>query len=393
VYLALALLAMHAPTAFVDEPVHYGQIDLFDHGDFRLFRPFLTMLPGYHVLVSALLWATDWRSLAGARFVSALFGLCTIGAFHLARRRAWTGENAATAALATLQFALLPILLPYDFLVYTDVLSLGLVLAATAATLSGRHVLSAALMIASMTVRQTNVIWLPLLAGMTLWAQRQQGTAGWRRQFGCVWPYLVGVALFAGYWLWNGSISLSKEQTAMHPDWSLHPGNIHFALFLCGLLLPLHVAGGCRTFASTLRSKPWLLLLPVTAFAVIWLTFRVDHPFNQLVDPLTLHNFVLQQCRDNAWCKAAYCLVAVAALCGLASTHLRPRAALLLYPCAILALAGFWVVEQRYALIPIALWLVFRERRSEAVETATMALWAVAAVCVCLGTFAGQFFP
>lgn len=383
---------MHAPVALVDEPVHYGQIDLFDHGDFRLFKPFLTMLPGYHALVSALLWAMDWRSLAGARFVSALIGLCAIGAFHLARRRVWDAENASNAAVTTLQFALLPILLPYDFLVYTDVLALALVLAATAATLSGRHLLGGALMIASMTVRQTNVVWLPLLAGMALWPLRQRD-ATWRRLLECVWPYLVGVILFAAYWLWNGSISFSKEQTAMHPDWSLHPGNIYFALFLCGLLLPLHVAGGCRTFLAGLASKPWLALLPVTAFAIIWLTFRVDHPFNQLVEPLTLHNLVLQQCRDNTWCKAAFCLVAVATLCGLSGSKLRPHAALLLYPCALLALAGFWVIEQRYALIPLALWLVFRERRSTATEVVTMALWAIAAVCVCLGIFAGQFFP
>jgi len=393
VYLAIAVLALCTPAQFVDEPVHYGQIDLFDHGDFRLFKPFLTMLPGYHALVSALLWAMDWRSLAGARFVSALIGLCTIGAFYLARRRAWNSEDARAAATATLQFGLLPILLPYDFLVYTDVLSLGLVLAASAATMSGRHLLSGVLMIASMCVRQTNVIWLPLLAGVAILPLWLEGKPTLRRQLGLAWPYFAGAALFVAYWLWNGSISLSREQTAMHPDWSLHPGNIWFALFLCSLLLPLHVFIGCREFASRMVAKPWLALVPLAAFATIWLTFRVDHPFNQLLEPLTLHNAVLLQCRDNAWCLVAYCLIATAALCGLAATPLQPRAARLLYPCALLALAGFWVVEQRYALIPLALWLVFRERMSARIEAATTALWAIAAVCLCLGTFSGRFFP
>jgi len=63
----------------------------------------------------------------------------------------------------------------------------------------------------------------------------------------------------------------------------------------------------------------------------------------------------------------------------------------MLYPLTFFALASSWMVEHRYALVPIALWLVFRERESGKIETATTALWAVLAVCFCLGTFTGRF--
>ncbi len=159
VMLAVLLGSVH-PSA--DEIVHYGQINRFDHGDFRVAYKYLTMLPGYHLVMSSVLWATGERSLEAARLLNAIFGVLAILAFHLLRKRIWPEES----SLLTLQFALLPILLPYDFLVYTDVMSLGLVLAATAATVRSRHVLAGALMIAAMAVRQTNVIWLPLLAGI-----------------------------------------------------------------------------------------------------------------------------------------------------------------------------------------------------------------------------------
>jgi hypothetical protein len=49
------------------------------------------------------------------------------------------------------------------------------------------------------------------------------------------------------------------------------------------------------------------------------------------------------------------------------------------------------MLEQRYALVPIALWLAVRERQGEKIETATTALWVVLAVSACLGMFTGCF--
>jgi len=51
-------------------------------------------------------------------------------------------------------------------------------------------------------------------------------------------------------------------------------------------------------------------------------------------------------------------------------------------------------IESNSAMVdPVALWLGFRESQSARIEAATTALWGIAAVCVCLGTFAGPYFP
>ena len=61
------------------------------------------------------------------------------------------------------QFVVLPILVPFFFLVYTDVLALALVLGATLSAFAGRHWLAAGILGADIFVRQTDVVWTGLL--------------------------------------------------------------------------------------------------------------------------------------------------------------------------------------------------------------------------------------
>ena len=384
VYVTLAFLLVSVQPS-PDEMVHYGQINLFDRGDFRIAYKYLTMLPGYHIVMSSVLWATGQHSLEATRLLNAIFGVLAILAFHQLRKRIWPAES----SLLTLQFALLPILLPYDFLVYTDVMSLGLVLAATAATVQSRHVLAGALMVLAMSVRQTNVIWLPLLAGIAMWPLWPLPSL--RVTLARTWLLAIGLALFVAYWAWNGHISLSPDQATMHPDFSLHIGNLYFALFMCAVFLPLQVVAGLRTFSSQVASRPWLLALPIMALALFLLAFHVDHPYNQTPSPLLLHNFLIQQCDAHLSVKIAFGLLAVAAACGLAGIPLRPGGAVLVYPLAMVALGAFWMVEHRYALIPLSLWLAFREPMARRIELATAALWLFIAVCFCLGIYCDRF--
>jgi len=85
-------------------------------------------------------------------------------------------------------------------------------------------------------------------------------------------------------------------------------------------------------------------------------------------------------------------VVITLAACGLAATRLRPPAAAWLYPFAALFLAASWLIEQRYALVPLVLWLAFREHRGRTLEWATAALWLILAVCLFCGMIAIRFF-
>lgn len=378
----LAAVFASAGAQMGDEVVHFQQIDLFRVGDLHIVDAFLTVIPGYHLVVAGVLRLTGADSLGAARLVNAAFGLFAIGGFFALRRAA----NPASAGLATAQFAVLPILAPFFFLVYTDVLSLALVLWATVASMRGRHVASALILLCALGVRQTNVVWTLLLMATTassVHAERpQRPWVMWMRP---LLPYCLPVAAFLAFWCWNGSISLSKTQAILHPDFSLHIGNASLALFLVGALFPLHAALALRDFAAAVARRRALLLVPLIAFvAVCWL-FHVDHVYN-FADPAVFvrNALLLAVDRSPIW-RVVFGLIASIGACVLVTTRLRPAFAAWLYPISLAALSAAWLIDQRYALVPLSLWLAFREHREPMVEWITLEFWLVLAVyCVCV---------
>ena len=384
-----ALLAMRHRGTYTDELNHFAQIELFVHGEFRIFTRYLTTIPGYHAIVAAILWITGADSLNAARLVNAAFALIGIAAFHALRRRLWPG----TETLATAQLIVLPILTPLFFLVYTDVFALALLVWATFATVTARHWLSAALLVVLIDVRQNEVVWAGLLAALAIWPLwRERGVQAWREILGNALPYCVPVAAFLAFWWWNGSISLSREQSALHPDFSLHAGNLFFALFIAGALLPLQAIAGLRDFADHARRRPWLLAIPPLLFAAFWWGFHASNPYNTVFPNYYVRNALLIAIDAHPALRALVGAVVVLAACGLAFTRLRPAGAYWLYPVATLFLAASWLIEQRYALVPLVLWLAFREHRGRAIEWATAALWLALAVFLFQGMFAMRFF-
>lgn len=388
-YVAAILVMRRRPVLFTDELDHYSQIALFLRGDFRVLTYYLTTIPGYHAAVAAILWLCGATSLDAARLANAGFGLAAAAGFHALRRQLWPG----TETLATAQFLVLPILVPLFFIVYTDVLALALVVWAAWATWTQRRWLSALLLSALICVRQNEVVWAGFLAMLAVWPAWTAGRwHAWRTILARGLPYLVPVAGFLAFWRWNGSISLSPRQSALHPDLSLHAGNLFFAVFVAGALLPLHVVAGLREFGAALRRQPWLLAVPILIFTAFWYGFHVDNPYNTVSPGYYVRNgLLLAADADPAVRMAGGAGVAIAA-CGLAFTRLRPAWAAWLYPFAVVFLAASWLIEQRYLLVPLVLWLAFRQQRRRAIEWATLALWLVLAVWVFLGVANGRFF-
>jgi len=386
---ALIALRHRGAFPFVDELNHYAQITLFRHGEFRVFTTYLTTIPGYHAIVAAVLWISGADSLNAARLVNAAFALAGIAGFHALRRNLWPG----TETLATAQVLALPILVPLFFLVYTDMLALALLLWATFATVSARHWLSALLLAVLVSVRQNEVVWAGFLAMLAVWPiWREHGTRAWREIVARMLPYGMPVAGFLAFWWWNGSISLSREQSALHPDLSLHAGNILFALLIAGVLMPLQAIAGLRDFAERARRHAWLFAIPLLVVAAFWFGFHVDNPYNSVFPDHYIRNGALLAIDAQPALRAAASIVAAIAVCGFAFTRLRPADAIWLYPFAALFLAASWLIEQRYALVPLVLWLAFREQRGRAIEWATLALWLVFAVWLFRGMMALRLF-
>lgn len=398
--LAAVLLAIAAITsgllAFAgpmvgDELVHFAQIQRFLSADFTVDRDHLTTIPGFHLLVAGVLRAFNAESLGAARLVNVGFGILAVFAFHRFRAT----STGATDGIATLQFAALPILFPFFFLAYTDVLSLALVIGAVTATMSRRHIVAAALILLAMLVRQNNVVWLGLLLPLALLPvppRFQDGKVGLRRLVREGWPYVACAAAFCVFWLWNGSISLSTAQASAHPDLRIGLGNIVFTLLLAGILLPFHAVQGLQRLTAKCRSAPWMALLPLLLFGIFLIGFEVDHPYN-LIDPRwSWRNHILQASNAHLPIKVVICLVAALAACGLASLGLMPPKAVWIYPISLVLLASSWLIDTRYALIPVALWLAFRVPIDRRAEWATFILWLAAGTWLFHGVMHGMPF-
>jgi alpha-1,2-glucosyltransferase len=166
---------------YADEEVHYDQIARFARGDLSL-NPALTTLPGYHALLGLIGYVTGVTNIPFMRFLSFLIGLATIGVFGLISRELYRDAG----FLRVLQLAFLPILFPFFFLLYTDVLSLLFVLLAFFFILRERPTLAAVMSLAGVLVRQTNIVWLLFFFAFLIhafMAFRLIGTL-WRRMYG-----------------------------------------------------------------------------------------------------------------------------------------------------------------------------------------------------------------
>lgn len=383
-----AILAMRWIPPLTDEITHYAQIWLFAQGQWRVL-PELTTIPGYHLLAAVVLEALHGVSLQDARLLGAAFGLFATAGFHALRARLWPG----TQTLATAQFLALPILAPLFFVVYTDVLAIGLLLWAAWANVDRRHWLAAALLAALVAVRQHEIVWGGLFALFAVpRLDLRSALRHWRETAWALLPYALPLACFLAFWGWNGSISLSHSQSALHPDFSLHAGNVLLALVVIGVLLPLQTAQGFARAAQAIARRPVLALAPLVLLFGFWFCFRADNPYNGALPDFYLHNRLPVLIEHRPWIRSIAAIVATLAACALAATRVRPARARWLFAFAALFLAASWLVELRYVAVPLVLWLAMREHRSRTVEMATLALWLALAVWIMDGIVAQRLF-
>ena len=381
----LAVMACQAGL-IADEWIHFPQVSRMRAGDWSA-DPSLTMPPGFHGLVALAMKLAGADSLGAARWIAALSGLAGVGLFHAVRRE--LAHELPT--LSTQQFALLPPLLPFVFLVYTDVLSLTMVLGAWWLGLRKHHLPAAAVLLASLLVRQNNVIWAGFVAAWALWeAVGWQPWRDWRATARIASPYLAVATAFAAYVAVHGRISMSEAQSHAH-SLSFHVGNLYFALGLLAALIPLHLLAGARRFWAKARVQPLWWLLPVASLALFSALFAVDHPYNRAVPHYNVRNAALLYIEAHPFAKAFFGMVTTLAACGLAGNGTVVRQGWLLLPFAALALCTAWLIEPRYSLVPLALYLALRRRESAPVEWITLALWAALAVYFATGVFDYRF--
>jgi len=362
-----------------DEHAHYWQIRVFAEGRFEIHH-WLTMLPGYHAIIAALAWVGGVGgalSLPAARVIS--WGLCALAPvlFFLCAR-ALGKDNRFSLSLT---FLLSPIIFPFFFYLYTDIPSLLFLLGVLLLTLQRRYQLAGLMAVLSLLLRQSNVVWAFFFALVALgqegvWARlAQRDFRPVLQTLARLWLFVFAGLAFLAFVYWNGGIALGDAH--MHRVERLYPTQVYLLLFTMFLLfVPLHIRNLPR-IARMLRRRPVIcLLIGAMSLAFYLGTFWVNHPYNDEMD--FLRNRILWLLRENLWLRVAAFIPMAWTLCSLCVTPLQRRSFYWLYPLAAAVLLPAGLVEQRYFIVPIVLFMLAKRRESAALDLWTIATYVPA---------------
>ncbi len=313
--IAVAFISVFTESYFGDEGYHHSQIQTFMGGEAKM-HPALTTIPGFHALLAGPAAFINSDQLWLLRSFNILISIASIWVcFAIAKK---LEEDADRTLAKTIQYVFLPILFPFFILLYTDVLSLLLVLAAVLGMMHRRYALGTIAGLLSVCVRQNNIMWFGFLFFLWLWHEATTISTYYRgsgrnllRFFSMLYQhilrrkeslltlamFIIGAVLFAAFIWWNGGIAIGDKSS--HPFPTFHLGNIYFLLFLTGfILLPLHV-GNLSLIVKRKQGNGILLLALTAIFVIFMLTFANDHGYNQGLDSAFLRNRILTYANAN----------------------------------------------------------------------------------------------
>lgn len=374
-----------APSLIGDELVHYAQVQNFWRTDWILERE-LTLIAGFHAIAAMMTGWLPGEALWQARLSNVVLGAATLWVFRQLLRCI---NPSADRRLRVLQLSVLPVVFPFWFLTYTEVAGLLGALAVLWLAVANKPYMAGTMGVFAMLMRQSHVAWLLCGAAITLaraWSER----LSWARVFGRLSVYLIGFAAFLVFVGWNGGISLAQQE--MHPTGALSLSSVWFLVFvLWAVFLPLHIQN--LSAVTNLLKRHWSvwLLLPVLA-ALLALTFEVAHPYNQLVPEINLRNWLLLQLESSILARALLSLVCFWSVLSLAATSLGTRWHYALFPISALFVSMHWLIDARYTLVPIVLFLAVLPRQTSATEVSLLGWWIFLSATILVGVVTGEFW-
>lgn len=349
-----------------DEYYHFNQIQRFVAGDVTL-NPALTTIPGYHLLMATVIRIFQTDTLIFIRLINSILGLWTVVLFYILAKLI----DRKHAVLKTIQFAFFPLVVPFMFLVYTDIFSLGLLLATFYLVYKGRFNQAGFTGLLSLLVRQNNVVWLVFYLCL-IYLEIHGNSFHWKKAVQYLkqsWFLLLDILLFMLFILWHKGFSLGNEQ--MHPVSFFKMGNVYLILFLFAFLfLPYMISSigkvirEIRIIGPIRLIKKYKIVLLMAPFLILFpaFTFVNDHPYNWTW--WFLHNFFLVFFTADIFRKLIFFTIVTISLYALGVMKLEKKSFYLLYPFTVLFLAPSWLIEARYYIVPFIFFILFKKEQS-----------------------------
>jgi alpha-1,2-glucosyltransferase len=378
--MAVCFLVARTMELRVDEANHLGQIQRYLAGNYVTTS---TASGGFHGTAAIFAWLTGHSGRESIR----LFVLLVSGATILTFRSLVKSFEPQASTVRTLQFAMFPLLFPFWFLIYTDVLALLLLLLAVLALTRDRFHVTAILATLSVAVRQTYVVWLAMLG---VWTAVVNFAGPLRQLARRGMSFGIAAALFLLFVIANDGVAIGDRDS--HPEMELHTENLLFML-VCFFLMffPLIMS----KLKQIVRLHPAVLMGGALASVGLFFgTFRVDHPYNHNVvtQEIFLRNTMLEAMTSSTLARVTTSVAIALAVLSLFVIRLRQPVHYLIYPFAALSVVPVWLIEQRYYFPAFALFMLFRESASPSVERAMVVVNGLVAIYLFEGVVRGLFF-
>lgn len=348
-------------TRIVDESAHVSQVQRILKGDPERYESLTTLL-GYHYITAGGFLVFDYfldfekpktyhMRMMAVLYTVLLFVSLTYLLYSLREPR-----EKAFIVLA------LPVLAPYLFIAYTEVLSLIFVMLALLLCWRKWYLLSGLAIFVALLIRQDNIIWVGLLILLSTLRQIDHlrfSKEVLLRSAKTNMSYLLGVCAFCIFLLSNGTIAVGDADA--HPI-SLHDENIFFFLILVSLIFLPTIISYRTDMVRILQHYAFRsLCVALTASSVYLLSFDLVHSYNR--NMRFLHNYLgnfFTEHKLGVVLGIVLVLIGILFLAAIARTSEKHRLTLVLvYLCAAASLVLHPLMEHRYTIIPMVLIIIF----------------------------------
>lgn len=351
-------------TKYADEDDHSRQIFRFMKGNYAMLSS-ITTIPGYHVTVATIAKIIgSSRNSQHIRLITLGLSMVSIRIFYLLAKKIKEED----AFLKTLQYIFFPVSFIYFPLIYTDIFSLLLVLAAFYSGISRKYSISAIFALFSLLVRQTNIVWVIFFLAYFYFLENdfsfslQKMQAYGRKVLG----YLGLIVLFVVFVLLNKGVAIGDR--AMQQA-GFYMGNVYFFMALVGFLFaPITVYSILKGKLFSLKKRIVYGAGAGLFFALLFVFFQPAlHGYN--LKTQFLRNIILALAYGRyVW---VYALAIMFGCLTLSLLELEKKSAMILL-FILVSLVPSMLIEQRYSIVPLVFILLLRKKTSPGIEYANV---------------------
>lgn len=382
-YYLILFTFVHFQHPMMDEGLHADQIFAFAKGDFRL-SPALAMGPGFHLVLAPLVTLFKIKTIQDLRLLAFLVNLPALPVFY------WFAKTVSpkNAALKLLQIGFLPLVAYYTVIIFTDIFSLSLVLACITLILKKKFNLAAIAGSMSLVVRQSNIIWVffALVLGYAEhygWAFSESNLTGYIKK---VWLFGIVLSGFLIFVIVNRGFAVGAG-TKEYSSLAINFNNIFLLILTCGILfIPEVLSAAIKFFRKRNRKVLPAVFVAVTLIALA--TYTNNHPWNQT--DYFIRNRIAVILTWNLWAKIAAFFLVITTLMHLKLT--TGKAIPLLYFFAAASVIPIWLIEPRYYMVALVLFLGLRENVSKTATFISLGLQIIMTVYLVNGLRYDLFF-